>query len=125
MRKLSNVQIIVAINKIDKPAANIQKVKQELMDQGLVSDEYGGDTTFVPVSAHTHEGINTLLEMILLQADMMELKANPKRKARGIVIEAKLDTGKGPVATVLVQKGTLHVGDFVAIRGQHLARYVQ
>jgi translation initiation factor IF-2 len=113
--KAAKVQMIVAINKIDKPGANIERVKQELLSEGVMSEDYGGDIPFVPVSAKAGTGIEDLLEMITLQADIMELKANPNRKARGIVIEAKLDTGKGPVATVLVQKGTLHVGDFVAI----------
>ena len=113
--KAAKVQMIVAINKIDKPGANIERVKQELLAEGVMSEDYGGDIPFVPVSAKAGTGIEDLLEMITLQADIMELKANPNRKARGIVIEAKLDTGKGPVATVLVQKGTLHVGDFVAI----------
>ena len=113
--KAAKVQMIVAINKIDKPGANIERVKQELLAEGVMSEDYGGDIPFVPVSAKAGTGIEDLLEMITLLADIMELKANPNRKARGIVIEAKLDTGKGPVATVLVQKGTLHVGDFVAI----------
>ena len=112
--KAAGVEIIVAINKIDKPAANIDRVKQELTEYGLIAEDWGGSTVCVPVSAHTHEGIDTLLEMILLTAEVLELKANPKRNARGLVIEAQLDKGKGPVATVLVQKGTLHVGDPVA-----------
>ena len=112
--KAAGVEIIVAINKIDKPSANIEKVKQELIEYELVPEDWGGSTIFVPVSAHTKEGIKELLEMILLTAEVKELKANPNRKARGLVIEAELDKGKGPVATVLVQKGTLHVGDPIA-----------
>ncbi len=112
--KAAGIEIIVAINKIDKPSANIDRVKQELSEHQLIPEDWGGSTVFVPVSAHTHEGIDTLLEMILLTAEVAELKANPKRKARGLVIEAELDKGKGPVATVLVQKGTLHVGDPIA-----------
>ena len=112
--KAAGIEIIVAINKIDKPSANIDRVKQELSEYELIPEDWGGSTVFVPVSAHTHEGIDTLLEMILLTAEVSELKANPKRKARGLVIEAELDKGKGPVATVLVQKGTLHVGDPIA-----------
>lgn len=113
--KAAGVQIIVAINKIDKPSANIERVKQELTEYELIAEDWGGDTIFVPVSAHTKEGIDQLLEMILLTAEMLELKANPNRNARGIVIEAELDKGRGPVATILVQKGTLHVGDNVAV----------
>ena len=113
--KAAGVQIIVAVNKIDKPSANIERVKQELTEHELVAEDWGGETIFVPVSAHTKEGIEQLLEMILLTAEMCELKANPNRNARGIVIEAELDKGRGPVATILVQKGTLHVGDCVAI----------
>lgn len=112
--KAAGVEIIVAINKIDKPSANVERVKQELSEYELIPEDWGGSTIFVPVSAHTQEGINELLEMILLTAEVCELKANPKRKARGLVIEAKLDKGKGPVATILVQKGTLYVGDFIA-----------
>ena len=112
--KAAGVEIIVAINKIDKPSANIEKVKQELIEYELVPEDWGGSTIFVPVSAHTKEGIKELLEMILLTAEVKELKANPNRNARGLVIEAELDKGKGPVATVLVQKGTLHVGDPIA-----------
>ena len=112
--KAANTEIIVAINKIDKPSANIDRVKQELSEYGLIPEDWGGSTIFVPVSAHTHEGIDTMLEMILLTAEVGELKANPNRSARGLVIEAELDKGKGPVATVLVQKGTLHVGDPIA-----------
>ncbi|WP_167956753.1 translation initiation factor IF-2 [Anaerosporobacter faecicola] len=113
--KAAGIQIIVAINKIDKPSANIERVKQELTEYELIAEDWGGDTVFVPVSAHTGEGIDQLLEMILLTAEMCELKANPNRKGRGIVIEAELDKGRGPVATVLVQKGILHVGDSIAI----------
>ncbi|MDF2473893.1 MAG: translation initiation factor [Anaerocolumna sp.] len=113
--KAAGIQIIVAINKIDKPSANIERVKQELTEHELVAEDWGGDTVFVPVSAHTKDGIDQLLEMILLTAEMLELKANPNRNARGIVIEAELDKGRGPVATILVQKGTLHVGDSIAI----------
>ncbi len=113
--KAAGVEIIVAINKIDKPNANPDKVKQELTEYELVSEDWGGSTVMVPVSAKTGEGLTNLMEMILLTADVLELKANPNRRARGIVIEAKLDKGKGPVATVLVQKGTLHVGDIVAV----------
>ncbi len=113
--KAAGVQIIVAINKIDKPSANVDRVKQELTEYGLVAEDWGGDTIFVSVSAHTKEGIDTLLEMILLTAEVSELKANPNRRARGIVIEAELDKGRGSVATILVQKGTLHVGDNIAI----------
>lgn len=109
--KAANVEIIVAVNKIDKPSANVERVKQELVEHGLVAEDWGGDTVFVPVSAHTKEGIDQLLEMIILTAEVAELKANPNRKARGVVIEAQLDKGRGPVATVLVQKGTLKVGD--------------
>ena len=112
--KAAGIEIIVAINKIDKPSANIDRVKQELSEYELIPEDWGGSTVFVPVSAHTHEGLDTLLEMILLTAEVAELKANPNRKARGLVIEAQLDKGKGPVATILVQKGTLRVGDAVA-----------
>lgn len=112
--KAAGIEIIVAVNKIDKPSANVERVKQELTEYGLIAEDWGGSTIFVPVSAHTHEGIDELLEMILLTAEVSELKANPDRRARGIVIEAQLDKGKGSVATVLVQKGTLHVGDPIA-----------
>ena len=112
--KAAGVEIVVAINKIDKPAANVEHVKQEMTEYGLIPEEWGGSTVFVPVSAKTKEGIEDLLEMILLTADVLELKSNPNRLARGLVIEAQLDKGKGSVATVLVQKGTLHVGDFIA-----------
>ena len=101
--KAAGVEIIVAINKIDKPSANVERVKQELSEYELIPEDWGGSTIFVPVSAHTGEGIDTLLEMILLTAEVSELKANPKRAARGLVIEAQLDKGKGPVATILVQ----------------------
>ncbi|MGA7618988.1 MAG: translation initiation factor IF-2, partial [Candidatus Binatus sp.] len=109
--RAANVPIIVAINKIDLPDANIDNVKQRLTQVGLVPEDYGGDTIVVPVSARTGEGIDKLLEMILLQADVMELKANPARAARGTIIESQLDRGRGPVATVLIQEGTLHQGD--------------
>ncbi len=111
--KSANVPIIVAINKIDKPGANPEKVKRELMDYELISDDYGGNTVMVEVSAKKRLNINSLLEMILLVADMQELKANPNRDARGVIIEAQLDKGRGPVATVLVQKGTLRIGDHI------------
>ncbi|HIZ43198.1 MAG TPA: translation initiation factor IF-2 [Firmicutes bacterium] len=117
--KAAGVEIIVAINKIDKPSANVDRVKQELAEYELVPEDWGGSTIFVPVSAHTKEGIENLLEMILLTAEVKELKANPNRRARGLVIEAELDKGKGPVATVLVQKGTLHVGDAIAAGACH------
>ncbi len=112
--KAAGIEIIVAINKVDKPSANIERVKQELSEHELIPEDWGGSTICVPVSAHTKEGIDNLLEMILLTAEVNELKANPNRNARGLVIEAQLDKGKGPVATVLVQKGTLHVGDPIA-----------
>ncbi len=112
--KAAGIEIIVAVNKIDKPNANIDRVKQELTEYELVAEDWGGSTVFVPVSAKTGEGLQTLLEMILLTAEVLELKANPDRMARGLVIEAELDKGRGPVARVLVQKGTLHVGDFVS-----------
>ena len=112
--KAAGVEIIVAINKIDKPGANVDRVKQELMEHDLIAEDWGGTTVFAPVSAKTGEGIDNLLEMILLTAEVLELKANPNRKARGLVLEAKLDKGKGPVANVLVQKGTLHLGDYIA-----------
>lgn len=111
--KAAGIPIIVAINKIDKPSANIERIKQELVEQGLVPEDWGGDTICVPVSALKKKGINDLLEMILLVAEMQELKANPDRKAVGAIIEGELDKGKGPLATVLVQKGTLKVGDVV------------
>ncbi len=112
--KAAGIEIIVAVNKIDKPSANIDKVKQELSEYELIPEDWGGSTIFAPVSAKSGEGIKELLEMVLLTADILELKANPKRNARGLVIEAELDKGRGPVATVLVQKGTLKVGDFVS-----------
>lgn len=109
--KAANVTIIVAINKIDKPGANPDRVKQELTEYGLLSEDWGGDTIMVPVSAKQKQGIDNLLEMILLSAEMLELKANPNKKAKGTVVEAQIDKGKGPVATILVQEGTLNVGD--------------
>lgn len=117
--KAAGIEIIVAVNKIDKPNANIERVKQELAEQGLIAEDWGGSTVFAPVSAKTGEGIEELLEMILLTAEILELKANPNRRARGIVIEAELDRGRGPVATVLVQKGTLRVGDFISAGASH------
>ena len=117
--KAAGIEIIVAVNKIDKPSANVERVKQELTEYGLVSEDWGGSTVFAPVSAKTGEGIPELLELILLTADILELKANPKRRARGLVIEAQLDKGRGPVATVLVQKGTLKVGDFISAGASH------
>jgi translation initiation factor IF-2 len=107
----AEVPIIVAINKIDRPEANIDRVKQQLTERGLIPEDYGGETIVVPVSARTREGIDRLLEMVLLQADVLELKANPHRTARGTVVESQLDRGRGPVATVLIQEGTLHQGD--------------
>ncbi len=117
--KAAGVEIIVAINKIDKEGANIDRVKQELSEYELIPEDWGGSTVFCPVSAHTKEGIENLLEMIILTSEVMELKANPKRRARGIVIEARLDKGRGPVATVLVQKGTLNIGDHIAVGTAH------
>ena len=117
--KAAGIEIIVAVNKIDKPSANIDKVKQELAEYELIPEDWGGSTIFAPVSAKSGEGISDLLDMVLLTADMLELKANPKRKARGLVIEAELDKGRGPVATVLVQKGTLKVGDFISAGASH------
>ena len=117
--KAAGIEIIVAVNKIDKPGANIDKVKQEMTEYELIPVDWGGSTEFVPVSAKSGEGIDTLLETILLTAEIMELKANPHRRARGLVIEAELDKGRGPVATVLVQKGTLHVGDFISAGATH------
>ena len=111
--KAANVPLIVAINKIDKPGANPDRVKQELADQGLLVEDWGGDVISVPVSAKKGDGIEDLLEMILLQAEVLELKANPNRLGMGTVIEARLDKSKGPVATLLVQNGTLHSGDIV------------
>ncbi|WP_224981484.1 translation initiation factor IF-2 [Geomonas agri] len=119
--KAAGVPIIVAINKIDKPEANPSKVKQELMEFGLVSEEWGGETIFVEVSAKKHLNLESLLEMVLLQADVLELKANPDKTARGTVVEAKLDKGRGPVATVLVQEGTLKAGDYF-VAGIHFGR---
>ena len=113
--KAAGVEVIVAVNKIDKEGANVERVKQELTEYELIAEDWGGSTVFVPVSAKTGEGIEELLEMITLTAEVLELKANPKRMARGLVIEAKLDKGRGPVATVLIQKGTLHVGDTISI----------
>ncbi|MBP5762741.1 MAG: translation initiation factor IF-2, partial [Lachnospiraceae bacterium] len=117
--KAAGVEIIVAVNKIDKPSANIDRVKQELSEYELISEDWGGSTVFAPVSAKTGEGLDNLLDMILLTADVLELKADPDRKARGLVIEAQLDKGRGPVATILVQKGTLHIGDFVSAGAAH------
>ncbi|EOD00623.1 Translation initiation factor 2 [Caldisalinibacter kiritimatiensis] len=117
--KAANVPIIVAINKIDKPEANPDRIKQEITEHGLVPEDWGGDTICVPVSALKKQGIDELLEMILLVAEMEELKANPNRRAKGTIIEAELDKGKGPVATVIVQKGTLKVGDAVVTGTAH------
>lgn len=117
--KAAGIEIIVAVNKIDKPSANIERVKQELTEYELIATDWGGSTEFVPVSAKSGEGIENLLETILLTADILELKANPSRRARGLVIEAELDKGRGPVATVLVQKGTLHMGDFISAGACH------
>ncbi|HRX13462.1 MAG TPA: translation initiation factor IF-2 [Eubacteriales bacterium] len=111
--KAAEVSILVAINKMDKPTANIDKVKKELADQGLISEEWGGDIIMVPVSAVTRQGIDSLLESILLVTEIKDLKANPEKRATGTVIESKLDKGRGPVATILVQNGTLHVGDSI------------
>ncbi|MFT5871607.1 MAG: translation initiation factor IF-2 [Clostridium sp.] len=113
--KAAKVPMIVAINKMDRPGANVDKVKQELTEHGLVSEDWGGDTICVPVSAHTKEGIDTLLEMVLITAEMLELKANAGRSAKGTVIEAKLDKGRGPLATLLVQNGTLNTGDSIIV----------
>ncbi len=109
--RAAEVPIIVAVNKMDRPDADLEKVKKGLSEYGLAAEDWGGDTVFAPVSAKTHEGLPHLLEMLLLQADILELKANPEKLARGTIVEAKLDRGRGPVATVLVQEGTLHVGD--------------
>ena len=117
--KAAGIEIIVAVNKIDKPSANVERVKQELTEYELIAEDWGGSTVFVPVSAKTGEGIQELLEMVLLTAEVMELKANQNRAARGLVIEAQLDKGKGSVATVLVQKGVLHVGDSIAAGSAH------
>ncbi len=111
--KAAGVQTIVAINKIDKPGANVERIKQQLTEYDLVCEDWGGDTIMVPVSAVTGEGVDQLLEMILLVAEVQDYRANPNRKARGIIIEARLDKGRGPVATVLVKNGTLHVGDTI------------
>ena len=113
--KAANIPIIVAVNKIDLPEANVEKVKQELMQYELVSEEWGGDTIFVPISARNNINIENLLEMVLLVADMQELKANPNKQSKGVVIEARLDKAKGPIASVLVQRGTLDVGDTVVV----------
>ena len=112
--KAAGIEVVVAVNKIDKPSANIDRVKQELAEYELTPEDWGGSTVFAPVSAKTGEGIDNLLDLINLTAEIHELKANPNRKATGLVIEAQLDKGRGPVATVLVQKGTLKVGDFIA-----------
>ena len=119
MPQTAGVEIIVAVNKIDKPSANVDRVKQELTEYELIAEDWGGSTIFVPVSAKTGEGLEELMEMILLTAEVMELKANPNRRARGLVLEAQLDKGRGPVATVLVQKGTLRVGDAIAAGSAH------
>ncbi|GAA0114325.1 translation initiation factor IF-2 [Clostridium senegalense] len=113
--KAAEVPLIIAINKMDRPAANPDRVKQELTEHGLVAEDWGGDTICVPVSAHTREGLDTLLEMIVLTSEMLELEANPDRRAKGTVIEAKLDKGRGPVASLLVQNGTLNVGDSIIV----------
>ena len=117
--KAAGVEIIVAVNKIDKPSANIERVKQEMTEYELIPEDWGGSTIFVPVSAKTGEGLEDLMEMIVLTAEVMELKANPNRRARGLVLEAQLDKGRGPVSTVLVQKGTLRVGDAIAAGSSH------
>ncbi|WP_160675594.1 translation initiation factor IF-2 [Clostridium sp. C8-1-8] len=113
--KAANVPMVVAINKMDRPGANIDRVKQELTEYGLVSEDWGGDVICVPVSAKTHEGIDTLLEMVLLTAEMLELTANPSRRAKGTVVEAKLDKGRGAVASLLIGNGTLHSGDSIVV----------
>ena len=113
--KAANIPIIVAINKIDLPGANVEKVKEELMKYELVPEEWGGDTIYVPISAKTHQNIDQLLEMVLLEADMLDLKVNPNKQAKGAVIEARLDKSKGPVASLLVQRGTLDVGDTIVV----------
>ena len=117
--KAAGVPIIVAINKMDKPAANPEHVKQQLSEMELIPEDWGGDTIMVPVSAHSHQGIDDLLEMILLVAEVKELKANPKLPAHGTIVEAKLDKGRGPVATVLVQRGTLTIGDYIIAGTAH------
>ena len=113
--KAANIPIIVAINKIDLPGANVEKVKEELMKYELVPEEWGGDTIYVPISAKTHQNIDQLLEMVLLEADMLDLKVNPHKQAKGAVIEARLDKSKGPIASLLVQRGTLDVGDTIVV----------
>ena len=122
--KAANIPIVVAVNKIDLEGANVEKIKQELTEYGLVPEEWGGDTIFVPISAKMHQNIDTLLEMVLLVADMKELKANPKKQAKGAVIEARLDKSRGPVVTVLVQRGTLDIGDTVIV-GSSIGRIRQ
>ncbi len=117
--KAAGIEIVVAVNKIDKPSANVERVKQELTEYELIAEDWGGSTIFVPVSAKTGEGLEELMEMILLTAEVMELKANSNRRARGLVLEAELDKGRGSVATVLVQKGTLRVGDAIAAGSAH------
>ncbi|MCR5501862.1 MAG: translation initiation factor IF-2 [Lachnospiraceae bacterium] len=117
--KAAGIEIIVAVNKIDKPGANIDRVKQEMTEYELIPTDWGGSTEFVPVSAKTGDGINDLLETILLTAEILELKANPNRLSRGLVIEAELDKGRGPVARLLVQKGTLRIGDFISAGTAH------
>ncbi|MBE5780008.1 MAG: translation initiation factor IF-2 [Clostridiales bacterium] len=119
--KAADVPVIVAINKMDKPTANPDRIKQDLTNYEMICEDWGGDTIMVPVSAHTGQGVDDLLEMILLEADVRELKANPNRLAKGVIIEAKLDKARGPVATVLLQNGTLHVGDYV-VAGQSSGR---
>src|SRR5207253_11444102 len=118
---ISEVTVVVAINKIDKPEAQPERIKQQLSEHGLVPEEWGGETMMIPVSARTGEGLEKLLEAILLQAEVMELKANPNKPATGTVIEAKLEKGRGPVATVLGQDGTLRVGDAI-VTGVHHGR---
>lgn len=113
--KAANIPIIVAINKIDLPGANVEKVKEELMKYELVPEEWGGDTIYVPISAKTHQNIDQLLEMVLLEADMLDLKVNPNKQAKGAVIEARLDKSKGPIASLLVQRGTLDIGDTIVV----------
>ncbi len=117
--KAAGIEIVVAVNKIDKPSANIERVKQELTEYELIAEDWGGSTVFVPVSAKTGEGLEELMEMLLLTAEVMELKANANRRARGLVLEAELDKGRGSVATVLVQKGTLRIGDAIAAGSAH------
>ena len=117
--KAAGVEVIIAVNKIDKEQANVDRVKQELSEYELIPEDWGGSTIFVPVSAKTGEGIPELMDMILLTAEMMELKANPDRRARGLVLEARLDKGKGAVANILIQKGTLHAGDVIAAGSAH------